>query len=368
MNLELSDDQLELRVIAGDFLTTRGDLSLARGLLEQRASAAPLIAETTALGWYAVGLEPDDPFGLPGLCLLAEQVGAHASPSLLVDSAFAARLAAGSAADQDEDAHQVAAGALSASVCGLEEGGDWGLQDIQTTAHADGTGGWRLHGQKIAARHAVNADRLLVLANEGMPATLLISPLAPGVVLEPAPGLDASACAHRVSFDDAPASLLTQDRGAIVSALAIAAVATAAEGLGAAARAMEMAVAYSLERRQFGRAIGSNQALQHLLADMHVARETAWSTILYAAGALDESLPEAPRCASIAKAYAARATREIVEGALQVFGGVGFTWEHEVHLLQRRALDCEHRFGDAAAHERILAAELTASVSPGQSR
>jgi alkylation response protein AidB-like acyl-CoA dehydrogenase len=122
-----------------------------------------------------------------------------------------------------------------------------------------------------------------------------------------------------------------------------------------------MAVAYSRERKQYGRAIGSFQALQHLLAERHVLRETAWSAILYAAAAIDDGLEESSEASSVAKAHAARAARQVVEGAMQVFGGVAFTWEHDVHLLARRALAAERRFGDALHHERVLSKHLAAS-------
>ena len=141
---------------------------------------------------------------------------------------------------------------------------------------------------------------------------------------------------------------------ALARALAIGAVATAAEAVGAASRALDLAVEYALEREQFGRPIARFQALQHVLAEAHVLRETAWSTVLFAAAALDEDLPDALEAAAIAKAHASLAAREVVEAALQVFGGVAFTWEHDVHLFQRRVLECERRFGDTLHHEALL--------------
>ena len=99
---------------------------------------------------------------------------------------------------------------------------------------------------------------------------------------------------------------------------------------------LEDARAYAAERRQFGRTIGGNQALRHILADMYVRRASAWSTVLYAAAALDDELPEAQRTAAMAKAYVARAAREVAHGALQVFGGIAFTEEHQAHRFLRR--------------------------------
>ena len=141
---------------------------------------------------------------------------------------------------------------------------------------------------------------------------------------------------------------------------AVGTLVAAAESVGAAERMLADARDYAAERKQFGRTIGSNQALRHLLADMYVRRVSAWSTVLYAAAALDDDLPDAQLTASIAKAYVARAAREIAHGALQVFGGIAFTEEHPAHRFLRRILARERQFGDAAFHERELGRALAA--------
>jgi alkylation response protein AidB-like acyl-CoA dehydrogenase len=128
----------------------------------------------------------------------------------------------------------------------------------------------------------------------------------------------------------------------------------AAESVGAATRMLEDARAYAAQRRQFGRTIGSYQALRHILADMYVRQASAWSTVLYAAAALDDDMAEALETAAVAKAYVARGAREIAHGALQVFGGVAFTQEHPAHRFLRRIVVREQQFGDAAHHERAL--------------
>jgi alkylation response protein AidB-like acyl-CoA dehydrogenase len=99
------------------------------------------------------------------------------------------------------------------------------------------------------------------------------------------------------------------------------------------------------------------------MADAHVLRETAWSTVLYASAAVDESTAEAEEVAAIAKAHASRAAKDVVEAACQVFGGVAFTWEHDVHLFQRRVLEAERRFGDALHHETVLGNRLQAQLT-----
>ena len=144
----------------------------------------------------------------------------------------------------------------------------------------------------------------------------------------------------------------------------IGALLAAAEAVGAAGRCSTTPARYAAERRQFGRTIGSFQALRHLLADMYVRQASSWSTVLYAAAALDEDADDAARTASIAKAYVSRAAREVAHGAMQVFGGIAFTAEHPAHRYLRRIVVREQQFGDAAHHERALGRALAAAAVP----
>jgi alkylation response protein AidB-like acyl-CoA dehydrogenase len=200
------------------------------------------------------------------------------------------------------------------------------------------------------AEHAIEVDRFAVVA-DGTVA------LGAATTIERAATLDIGTPLWTVTFADLEPVDADADR-----LLAIAALLAAAESVGAAERMLADAVAYAAERRQFGRTIGSNQALRHILADMYVRRASAWSTVLYAAAALDDGLPEAERTASIAKAYVARAAREVAHGALQVFGGIAFTEEHPAHRFLRRIIVRERQFGDAAHHERELGRALAASA------
>src|SRR3954471_10156192 len=200
--------------------------------------------------------------------------------------------------------------------------------------------------------HAAEVDRFAVVG-EGTIALVA----AADVTIEPAASLDIGVPMFTVTVDD------VEPQAADVTKLtAIGALLAAAESVGAAERMLADARDYAAERRQFGRTIGSNQALRHLLADMYVRRASAWSTVLYAAAALDDGLPEAQRTAAIAKAYVARAAREVGHGALQVFGGIAFTQEHQAHRFLRRIIVREQQFGDAAHHERELGRALAASA------
>jgi len=151
---------------------------------------------------------------------------------------------------------------------------------------------------------------------------------------------------------------------AIARLATIGALLAAAEAVGAAGRMLEDACGYAAERRQFGRTIGSFQALRHLLADIYVRQASSWSSVLYAAAALDEDARDAARTVSVAKAYVSRAAREVAHGAMQVFGGVAVTEEHPAHRYLRRIVVRERQFGDAAQHERALGRQLAAVAVP----
>ena len=138
----------------------------------------------------------------------------------------------------------------------------------------------------------------------------------------------------------------------------------AAEAVGAAGQVLEQARRYAGERRQFGRTIGSFQSLRHILADMYVRQASGWSTVLYAAAALDDDAVDAAHTASVAKAYVSRAAREVGHGAMQVFGGIAFTAEHPAHRFLRRIVVREQQFGDAAHHERLLGRALAERATP----
>jgi alkylation response protein AidB-like acyl-CoA dehydrogenase len=358
MDLELSPDQRELRDVARAFVDEHAPLSLARAFLEGDGDASALRSAVAEMGWYGVGLD-DDPFGVPGLCLLAQQVGRRAAPLALVDTAIAVRLLTATPdSGADRWIESIVTGAVSAGLALRADGHSWGgLVDNELSREDDGS--WRISGNRVGIAHGGDADVFVVASRfEGDPLLLVIPRTTEGLEVQSTPDLDAAAAPARIAFDQvrvAAEDAFIVEPFAWASVFAVGAVATAAEAIGAADAALDMACQYARERRQFGRPIGQFQALQHLLADLHVQRETAWATTLYAAALLEEEAPAAIESASVAKAHSSRAARTIVEGSLQAMGGVGFTWEHDLHLLHRRVLRSERSFGDAAEHERRLA-------------
>ena len=242
-------------------------------------------------------------------------------------------------------------GAASASPCLTEPGRQFAPAE-PTTALENG----RLSGEKTRVAFASAVDLLAVSVWADGPMLALVRPGATTIVAEPT--LDPSVQPARVRFDDVEPERVVAEPVAVETVAAIGAVLASAEAVGAAAAVLELAREYATQRRQFGRAIGSFQAVRHLLADLYVLVESSWSSVLYAAASLDEQEPDSRRTASIAKAYAARATLDVAHGALQVFGGIAFTEEHPAHRYLRRIIVRGGQFGTARDHERFLGRSL----------
>ena len=226
----------------------------------------------------------------------------------------------------------------------------------------------RLNGRKVAVEHAGAVERLAVVA--AAPTGRCSQSSTRAARRASRRGRSRRSTRPRRCTRSTSPTLAVGERGAGAGAATLARLTTigallaAAEAVGAAGRLLDDACRYAGERRQFGRTIGSFQALRHLLADMYVRQASSWSSVLYAAAALDEDAGEAPRTASIAKAYVSRAAREVAHGAMQVFGGIAVTAEHPAHRFLRRIVVRERQFGDAAHHERALGRALAAAAVP----
>jgi alkylation response protein AidB-like acyl-CoA dehydrogenase len=290
-----------------------------------------------------------DRLGAVELCLVARALGAHLGSVPFL----------GSAAVRYALAQDGALGDDRIAIALLEPGRGWRPDGVRTTVEADG-----LHGEKAAVEHADSVDRFAVVALvDGEPGLVLAAATGVDVEAGGQAGMDASAPLSRVRFSGTscePAG----DRGVVDRLTAVAGLLAAAEATGAAERVLTEARDYAAERRQFGRTIGSYQALRHLMADMYVRRTSSWSTVLYAAAALDDGIEDAELTASVAKAYVSRAAREIAHGALQVFGGIAFTEEHPAHRFLRRIVVREQQFGDAAHHEREIGRRFALARAP----
>jgi alkylation response protein AidB-like acyl-CoA dehydrogenase len=214
----------------------------------------------------------------------------------------------------------------------------------------------RVVGEKNAVAYAATVEAFAVPA--ASPDGVVLAVVARDATdIEAEATLDPTLGPALVRFDCAPERVV--DDPSTVDILAVVAgVLVSAESVGAAGAVLELAREYASQRRQFGHTIGSFQAVRHKLAEMYVKVESSWSSVLYAAAALDEREADSLRTASIAKAYAARATREVAHDALQVFGGIAFTAEHPAHRFLRRIVARGRHYGTARDHERNLGRAL----------
>jgi alkylation response protein AidB-like acyl-CoA dehydrogenase len=212
----------------------------------------------------------------------------------------------------------------------------------------------RLTGTKIAVPDAASADFLVVSGADG--SHYLVESSADGVQITPEPVLDPTRKLYTVALRDAPCEALASGRADQV-ALAYATIVTAlaAENVGVGQRTLEMAVQYAKERKQFDRPIGSYQAVSHRCAQMLLEVEGARSLTYWAGWALDNEPQTALRAASMAKAYASDAGYRVAAAAIQVHGGIGFTWEHDLHFFFKRAKANAHAYGDARWHRERVA-------------
>ena len=260
----------------------------------------------------------------------------------------------------------IARGEARATVALLEDSASWNPDAVQMKAS-----GLTLNGRKLFVPDAAVADFIIVVARLDRDLALFVVPRdAPGLRIAHLPAMDATRKLYEVTFDSVSGELLAQGgeaRKALDHALDVATVGLVAEMTGGMQRLLEITVEYAKTRKQFGRAIGEFQAVQHQCADMLVYTESSRSAAYYAAYAIQEGIPEAILAVSVAKTYASDAYREVGNRAIQVHGGMGFTWENDAHLFYRRAKASEVAFGDAAFHrERVAKIVIDAPQSQEQ--
>jgi alkylation response protein AidB-like acyl-CoA dehydrogenase len=310
---------------------------------------------------WAGGLE----LGLVELAVVAEEMGRACMPGPFLATLWAATLLA-QASDPSQpprDLEAVVAGDLRATVALLEPSGSWQPDDVQLGVERV-RDEYRVTGSKVWVLNAAGAGLIFCAGvHEGQILLLPIRSDAPGLTLTPTPALDATRTLYRVDFAEVvvPAGdvLAAGERGRAVAALErsiqVATLVVCAELVGVAQKVLEMSVEHAKTRQQFDRPIGAFQAVQHQCADMLLLAESARSAVYHAAWALSAHAPEAARALAVAKAYASDAAREVCHRGLQVHGGIGFTWEHDLHLYLKRARTDETLFGDAAFHREQIA-------------
>jgi alkylation response protein AidB-like acyl-CoA dehydrogenase len=332
MNFELTAEQEELRASVRRFLAERG----ASAPLGELGLAGLLVPE--ALGGAGLGMLE--------LGVVLEECGRAQYRGPFVASALGAtRLLLGAAtpAEQRELLPALASGEQRAAVLGLAPGAS--LREV----------GGELSGVERFVLEAGDADWLVVAAGG---AVYVTDARARGVRIEPAESLDLTRSLFHVTLDGCPTRRLggAEAGAAIASAADALSVGLVADGVGAAARALERALEYAKQREQFGRPIGSFQAVQHLLVDMLQDVELARAAAYYALWAQDAAAPaERARASALAKAFASEALPRVGATAIQVFGGIGFTAELDIHLPYRRLVSLSLLYGDLGHHLERLA-------------
>jgi alkylation response protein AidB-like acyl-CoA dehydrogenase len=254
----------------------------------------------------------------------------------------------------------ICSGEARSTVAMLEASASWDPIDMQI-ALLNG----RLTGEKLFVPDAAVADSIIVVAPGGV---FAVDAKASGIRIEQMEGMDLTRKLYSVRFNNRPAERLGNATG-LARGLDVATAALVAEMVEGMQRTLDITVEYAKMREQYGKPIGSFQAVQHQCADIYQETESARSAAYYAAWALGENAPDAAVAVSIAKMYASDACRTVGDRGIQIHGGMGFTWENDLHLFYyRRAKTSEVAFGDATFHrERIARLVIDADTVSAQS-
>ena len=320
----------------------------------------------TGLGWPGLALPEEwggQGLGVVELAVVMEQMGYALAPSPLLSNTVAGLVLATCADDGQKERYlrPLAEGAKRGTPALFDAGTPAAIGEF--TMEAGGSGdAVVLDGEKVLVMDAGSADFFVVATSDGR--RHLVDRDSDGLSVVPETSIDLTRKLFTVRFDGvevAAGNTLPAAAGDYMPVFQRACVALAAELTGIAQRTMEMAVEYAKDRQQFGRAIGSYQAVSHSCAQMLLETENSRSAVYYAAWAADAEPETLPRAASMAKAYASDAGWRVAAASLQVHGGIGFTWEHDLHFWLKRARADASMFGDAKWHrERVADAVLAA--------
>jgi acyl-CoA dehydrogenase len=363
MDFEFTEEQEALRTTVRRFLRERAPLTYVRTMLDDDRGTTDDVWHGLA-GLGVTGLlvpEHHDGagMGLVDAGVVLEELGRAVHPGPFLSTAVAAVsavVALGTDADRADLLPGLASGSTTGTLALLDPHARAGWRTPATRVE-----GGRITGTKVLVPDAAAADLLLVVAaSDGGLGVFAVDAQAPGVEVTPAPTVDGTRKHATVSLDGTPGRRLGSDSIDAADTLAQVVdrilIANVVDGLGAAQSALDLAVAYAKERVQFDRPIGSFQAVQHLCADMLQSLELGRAGVYYALWAADEATPaECHRAATMAKAFAGDAFFRIGASAIQVFGGIGFTWEHDIHLFYKRLLTLQQAYGTSSEHLEELA-------------
>ena len=374
MDFAFSEEQEMLRRSARDFLAKECSPKAVRKLMESTDTYDKALWQKLAgLGWTALGIP--EQYGGVGTFLDLIVVLEEAGRALLPGPFFAtmglavpALIEAGTEAQKKEVLGAVAQGSARATLAFTEPSGRWDAGSVTLTAKPS-AGGWQLDGVKLFVPDADAADYMVVAARtrgegEDGISLFLVKGRPHGMTVTSLKTLDMTRRWSEVRFDGVKlegGSLMGDAHKAwpaLKRALDWATAALCAEMVGGTQKVLETSTEYAKSRQQFGKPIGIYQAVSHKLADMLVLSESGRSATYYAAWAVDADAPDRSLAASMAKAYVSDAYRKVAGDGIQVHGGIGFTWEHDMHLYFKRAKSSEVTLGDANYHRELVAQSL----------
>ena len=374
MDIGFTEEQELLRDTARKFLDSQCPTKFVREMMATDAAVTEEFWRQLAdNGWLGITYPEDaggSGLGLVDLVVLMEEIGRAVMPGPYLATVLlggAAIAAAGSPEQRREWLPRIAAGEVKATLAVTEPNARWDAAGITAPAR-ETRGGFALSGTKMFVPDAHLADVLVVAARSRDGSTMedgvslfLVPKDMPGLAIRRLPAVDETRKLCEVRFDNVAvrtSALLGElHRGwaPLQQVIDRAAVGLSAEMCGAAQRVLEMTVDYAKLRVAFGKPIGSYQGVKHKCADMLVEIENAKSLTYYAAWAVDENEADAPLAVSMAKAAASDAGRKVCAAGIQLHGGIGMTWEHDLQLYLKRAKAAEVAFGDASWHRERVA-------------
>jgi alkylation response protein AidB-like acyl-CoA dehydrogenase len=376
MDFGFSEEQEMLRSSARDFLAKEAPMTYVRKMMEDEVGfTGDLWKKMADLGWMGLIL-PED-YGGSGLdfvdlIVVLEEMGRVVLPGPFFSTVVlggVALLEGASDALKQALLPKLASGDLKVTLAQLEPSGRWDADGIQLAAKADG-GGFVLSGTKLFVPDAHVADQMVVATRtpgskgaDGI-SLFLIDARAPGITTTQLKTMDQTRRLGEVVLKDVrvPADRVLGTAGGgwalLDRVIDRGKVGLCAEMCGGAQRVLEMSVDYAKVREQFGKPIGSFQAIQHKCANMLVEVESSKSVTYYAAWAVANDVAEAPLAAAMAKAYCSDAYRHVSGEGIQIHGGIGFTWEHDMHIYFKRAKSSEVTFGDATWNRELVAQHI----------
>jgi alkylation response protein AidB-like acyl-CoA dehydrogenase len=379
MDIGFSEEQELLRDTARKFLDDNCTTRFVRDMMPTEAAVTPEFWRQLAEnGWLGIAFPEADGgsgLGLTDLVVLMEEIGRAVMPGPYPASVLfggAAIAEAGSAAQRAEWLPRIAGGDAKATLAWTEPNARWDAAGITAGARETG-GGFALSGVKMFVPDAHLADAVVVAARTRDGSTMedgislfLVPNDSAGLEVTLLPSVDETRKLCEIRLDNVrlPASALLgelhQGWAPLARVVDRAAVALAAEMCGAAQRVLDITVDYAKMRVAFGKPIGSYQGVKHKCADMLVDIENAKSLTYYAAWAVDEGDPDSVMAVSMAKAAASDAGRRVCAAGIQLHGGIGMTWEHDLHLYLKRAKADEIALGDANWHRERIARLMAA--------